>query len=293
MLEVSSGNIESQIRRLNEKSLDHQMINRAVAGTGISPWEARILVDEVRNVYFSVPENAPLNSGQMRYSCVASGEGAGKPVRECSMVSVVLTLISPDDRPGVCDPGHVDGLEPLRQKKMMRITEEARDQGGLLSQEDLAQILSCDVRTVRRDVGELKRKGIVVATRGTVKDIGPGVTHREMALRHWLEGKERVDVARTIKHSLAAVERYIQDFSRTVFLYRKSLSRLQIALAIGRSSASVAIYIGIYEKYRGRQDFKSRFGEIDIIGTAHYEAEDEKKTRPSQDTNTRKDWRRP
>ncbi|MBK8093897.1 MAG: DUF1670 domain-containing protein [Verrucomicrobiaceae bacterium] len=43
---------------------------------------------------------------------------------------------------------------------MGRLCEEARDQGGLLTQEDLAQILSCDARTVRRDIKALKDLGI-------------------------------------------------------------------------------------------------------------------------------------
>jgi ribosome-binding protein aMBF1 (putative translation factor) len=41
-------------------------------------------------------------------------------------------------------------LIPLRQRRLMRITDQAREQGGLLSQEDLAEILMCDVRTIRR-----------------------------------------------------------------------------------------------------------------------------------------------
>lgn len=277
MIKINGGTLESQSARLREKSLDRQLENRVVEGTGISPWEAKVLVDEVKDVYFSGLEGRPPNSGQIRYSCVSSDECAGKPVKECRMVSALLTLIDKDDRPGVSEAGHVDGLRSLRQKKIMRMTEEARDQGGLLSQEDLAQLLSCDVRTVRRDVRELRRKDIVVATRGTVKDIGPGVTHRELALRHWFEGKERVDIARAISHSLCAVERYVQDFSRTVFLCRKGFKKLQIALALGKSCACVDICLGIYEKYRRRPEFKARFDEIDIIGSCHYEAEDEKK----------------
>jgi len=293
MIKINSGSAESQIARLREKSLDQQMVNRVVEGTGISPWEARVLVDEVNEVYFSSQENRPLGSGQMRYSCVSSLEGAGKPVKECRMVSVALTLLASDDQPGFSDPGHVDGICALRRKKIMRMTEEARDQGGLLSQEDLAQILSCDVRTIRRDIRELRKRDIVAATRGTIKDIGPGVTHRELALRHWFEGKERLDVARAINHSLAAVERYIQDFSRTVFLRRKGFHSLQIALTLGKSSACVNIYVGIYEKYRNRREYGARFDDIDTIGSAHYEAEDEKKMKLSQGGNTRNAWRRP
>ena len=89
---------------------------------------------------------------------------------------------------------------------MMRICDEAREQGGLLSQEDLGELLMCDVRTVRRDVAALRKSGVVLPTRGTVKDIGPGVTHKGIAVRLWLEGKEPTEVARHIHHSLKATE---------------------------------------------------------------------------------------
>ena len=175
----------------------------------------------------------------------------------------------------------------------MRMTEEARDQGGLLTQEDLALILCCDVRTVRRDIKDLRKRQITVATRGTIKDIGPGISHRELAIRKWLEGTEPVDVARGINHSLSAVERYIQHFSRTVFLRRKQFAPLQIALTLGCSSSSTEIYLNLYEKYHRKRKYKQRFEEIDIIGSAHYVAEDEKKGILSHVKTTENAWRRP
>jgi DeoR/GlpR family transcriptional regulator of sugar metabolism len=47
----------------------------------------------------------------------------------------------------------------LRRHRLGRLCEEACDQGGLLTQEDLAQILSCDSRTVRRDINPSSRIG--------------------------------------------------------------------------------------------------------------------------------------
>ena len=40
------------------------------------------------------------------------------------------------------------------------------------------------------------------STRGTVNDIGPGVTHKGIAIRLWLDGKEPTEVALIIHHSL-------------------------------------------------------------------------------------------
>ena len=65
-----------------------------------------------------------------------------------------------------------------------------KDQGAYLTQEDLSKILGSDVRTIRRDIYELKKQDIIVPTRGQQKDIGPTITHREKAVKLFLEGKE-------------------------------------------------------------------------------------------------------
>ncbi len=110
------------------------------------------------------------------------------------------------------------GAVALRRSKLMRIAEEAREQGGVLTQEDLGVLLSCDERTIRRDIKHLRMQDIHVPTRGFVQDIGPTVSHKAQAIRHWLQGKEPVAVARAINHSLTAVERYLEDFKRVAFL---------------------------------------------------------------------------
>ena len=268
-----------QVRRLELKTQDQQLRNLAVEGAGISPWEAEVLVGVVQEVYFHEPGVGPLRSGQTRFECVGMGEGAGKPIRECRMQSVVLTLFeSRRDRVECPDPS----AQGLRRHRIQRLTEEARDQGGLLSQEDLALLLSSDVRTIRRDIRQLREEhGIFVATRGQIKDIGPGVSHKGVAIRHWLEGMERVDVARRINHTLKAVERYLHTFCRVVYLRRKGFHAFNIALTVGISTGSVGSYLEIYEGHRAKPEFQRRFEEIDLIGASHFEVEDAQKGGPS------------
>ncbi len=145
------------------------------------------------------------------------------------MVTVLLTLFDPKDQGQLAYDGKQASIA-LRRRRLTRITEQAREQGGLLSQEDLAEILMCDVRTIRRDIESLRQREIVVATRGQVRDIGPGVTHRGIAVRLWLEGKEPVEIARHINHSIAAVENYLEKFKRVAYLRRKSFDDYQSAL---------------------------------------------------------------
>ena len=269
---------EDQDRRLRLKTQDARLANMAVHGAGLSPWESDVLVQMIQEVYFSNPADRPLGGGQLRYECVAAGEGAGKPIADCRLQTVVLSLLHSDD---YSVPGHRSCA--LRQYRVQRLTEEAREQGGLLSQEDLAQILSCHVTTIRRDIKALRTSlGIIVPTRGQQKDIGPGTSHKALVLKHWLQGKEPVDVARDTHHSLHAVERYIQHFSRVAFLKRKGFHPLQIALTVGVSTAAVDTYLALYEKTHWKSQFSGRYEEIDLIGAQHYEAEDGKKGALSQ-----------
>ncbi len=290
MISPTPNSRESQQARQESKTLAQQLINRAVEGTGMSPWEAEILVDVVQEVYFTEPGNAPLRSGQMRYDCVAANEGVGKAIRACRMVSVVLTLVEKDDSQVVAQ----FSVQALRQARILRLTEEAFEQGGVLTQEDLALILNSDVRTIRRDIRELReRKGIHAPTRGQVKDIGPGVTHKEAALQLWLEGREPVEVARRLNHTLHAVERYIQHFSRAAFLHRKGFAPLQIALTVGISSAAAQLYRDFYERCKRKRAYQARLRELECIGLQHYQAEDEKKGGPLPGRNTKSGRRRP
>jgi hypothetical protein len=281
-----------QVRRLETKTQDQQLRNLAVEGAGISKWEAEVLVDVVKDVYFNEPGKGPLRSGQTCFECVAIGEGAGKPIRECRMASVVLTLFDLRGDRVECPDLSAQGL---RRHRIQRLTEEARDQGGLLSQEDLALLLCSDVRTIRRDIRQLREgSGIFVATRGQIKDIGPGVSHKGVAIRLWLEGLEPVEVARRINHTLKATERYIHTFCRIVYLRRKAFHEYQIALTVGISTGSVTSYLEIYEGHRAKPEFQRRFEEIDFIGASHFETEDEKKGVLSQPPATSsKPWGQP
>ena len=272
-----------QERRILIKTQDQQLIHRAVHGAGLSPWEAEVLVEAVQEVYFAQGPTQTIRAGQMRYECVADDEPAGKPLKDCRTVGVVLTVLERDDQ--ILNPFGV------REQRICRLCDEARQQGGLLSQEDLGRILMCDERTVRRAIAELREKGIEVPTRGQQKDIGPTVSHKGIAIRHWMEGAEPFDVAVKIHHSLGAVERYLHTFSRVAFLLDKAFAPLQIGLTLGISMAQVHVYTELYRHYRPKRQYRQRFEEIQLIGQQYYDAFDEKKgaiSRPAPSKNGRR-----
>lgn len=267
---------EAQGKRSEIKTLNQQMKKTAIEGTGISPWEAEVLVNYIDELYFTDNNIDHLKTGQMKYSCVDINEPPGKPINDCKMVTVCLTLFSEDDDKQL-DWSCKNASIIQRQRRMMRVCTEAMDQGGVLSQEDLCKILMCDVRTIRRNVSILKELGIIVPTRGTVKDIGPGVTHREIAIRLWLEGKEPSEICNQINHSLKAVENYIEKFKRVSYLRQKHFDDFEISRTVGISVNAAKTFAEIYEQSKHKSFFQYRMDEINIVGSQYYNAQDEKK----------------
>ena len=228
-------------------------------GAGLTRWEAAVLPRVVEDIYFQGGLNRPWKDGQVRYQCVDIMAGAGRMLSTCPLVPTALTVIDVEkDREVLREYGAV----ALRRAKLMRIAKEACEQGGVLTQEDLGVLLSCDERTVRRDIKELRTQGIHVPTRGFVQDIGPTVSHKAQAIRHWLEGKESVSVARAINHSLAAVERYLEDFKRVSLLAMKGLDATATARAANLSPTLVATYQAMYQEAKEKPPYGYRFKEL-------------------------------
>lgn len=293
MKNITINSYSDQERRLQIKNINQQMKNLAIRGAGISPWEAEILVEMIEETYFSELQMKELKPGQVKFQCVSNSEGPGKALKDCQMVSVALTLFDEKDKGDFSTENNKDRSIELRWRRLCRITEEAREQGGYLTQEDIAELLMCDVRTVRRDVQYLKDLGIILPTRGQQKDIGPGVTHRAIAIRLWLEGKEPVAVAQHIKHSITAVESYLQKFKRVAFLKRKKFDEFEIALTVGISVSAAKGFSQLYQEYKNKPFFKQRLEEINLVGGQYWQAQDEKKRSVSLNVSTTNEWRRP
>lgn len=245
--------------RLCLKTQDQTLVRRAMEGAGLTRWEAEVLPRVVEDIYFQRGTNRPWKDGQVRYQCVAATAGAGRKLSECPLVPTALTVIDIEkDREVLREHGAV----ALRRAKLVRVAEEAREQGGVLTQEDLGVLLACDERTIRRDIRQLRSQGIHVPTRGYLQDIGPTLSHKGLAIRHWLQGKEPVAVARAINHSLTAVERYLEDFKRVSLLVIKGLDQTAIARAANLSPALVKTYQDMYQEAQQAPAYAYRFQEL-------------------------------
>ena len=85
-------------------------------------------------------------AGQVLFHAVAIDEPAGKPLRDCRMVEVRLTLRADSD----LELRRTHGLAVLNRTLVVRLCGEALEQQAVLSIEDLADLLRLSVATVKR-----------------------------------------------------------------------------------------------------------------------------------------------
>jgi hypothetical protein len=261
---IRTKSIEDQLRRgrLDAKTLDSMFRRQIEEGANCSPFVSKAILAAVKEVFPIGPEEADhqFGLGQIQLLVVAAQEPAGKPLEQCQKVTVRLTL----------DAGQDDfqvrlayGVEGLRRTRILRLTAEARDQGGLLSYEDLAfRLFNCGVRTIVRDVQALRRRELEVPSRGQQQDIGPGQTHRVQAVRLFLLGHQPNEIARRLYHTLGSIENYITTFARVVILVNKGYADDEIAFVMRRSSPLIAAYRKLYGDFQDKPGAQRRIKEI-------------------------------
>ena len=199
-----------------------------------------------------------LHEGQMKYQAVASEEPPGKITTELKSVPAHLTL---HDRNDI----HIlsqEGIAGLRKKKILRLANEAYEQGGLLTQEDLAVMLCSSRRTIRRDIKELKNQDQFIPTRGTMKDIGPGISHKSKIIQLWLEGYEYTDLERKTGHSGSSIQRYLASFSKVVRFHTKKYNSKEIHELTDVSERLVKEYLTLFDEFKDHPESKDRLEQI-------------------------------
>jgi hypothetical protein len=160
------------------------------------------------------------------------------------MKTVILTLDAGEEDLEVRRRTDVSGL---RRHRLCRISNEAFQQGGLLTVEDLAnRLLNCGERTLVRDIKALKGEGIILPLRSTVKDMGRAISHRELIVKQWLQGKEYSQIARSCNHSIDAVANYVDKFRRVVCLAKDNHEIKTIAFLVKISESLAGQYYGLY-----------------------------------------------
>lgn len=232
--------------RLKSKSIKQSIVSSIARDFNLTPILAEAYFNQISD-YFLRHAEVNLSSGQMHYLAVEENEPAGKPIALCKKVSVRVTLHKPEEDLSTYKKA---GLRGLRHHKIIRITNEAINQGGVLSYEDIAFILTCSVVTIKRDMSQMRKKGIILPSRGWRHEMGRGQTHKTQILELYLSGYQFSDIERRTHHSETAIKRYIQDFARVVLLHKKGFTIDQIRISSGFSHRLTGEYLKLFKQHR-------------------------------------------
>jgi hypothetical protein len=151
------------------------------------------------------------------------------------------------------------GRGGVRKVKLLRMTEEAYDQGALLTQEDVGRIMGVSSRTIRRDVSELMQTPVKLYLRGIQRDIGRGISHKVWIVGLYLEWKTYSEIQRITGHSLGSIKTYLNDFARVLMARERGIvAPEEIGYYIARSPRLVKEYLALIEQGEKKPEQKGR-----------------------------------
>jgi hypothetical protein len=249
----------TQEERLAQKTVERQFLHELETDFELAPAMSRAVLETAQQVLLPFSVDGEVREGQMRVTVVSVREPAGKPLSEMQRVGVVVTV-----------DGGMEDLEVLkrfggiglRRYRLLRMTEEAVDQGGVLTQEDLARLLQTGVRTIRRDVAALREGGHWVPTRGTVKETGRGQSHKAKIVEMYLQRMTYSEIVRKSRHSPGAIKRYVEAFGRVVVVWEKGIRDVgEVAYLVGVSERLAGEYLALRDRY-DRLEYRDRLEEI-------------------------------
>jgi DNA-binding CsgD family transcriptional regulator len=247
----------SKYNRLLEKTPEQIFINSLRKEFELSPAESKGILDLAKQCLFG---QVPSVVGKIKYICASNKAKHGKPLSEQEMVQVELTLDGGIDDLNVLKD---QGPKALRQLKVLRLSEEAWEQGGSLTQEDLARILQVTSRSIRQDIKELVGDGNFIHTRGTDHDIGRSLTHKSRIIQMYLEGQTYDEIMRRSRHSAFSIKRYVLGFGRLLLLISGGIEEVKpLSRLLSQSERLTLEYLEIYERHKAGDKWPAVYTEL-------------------------------
>jgi hypothetical protein len=174
-------------------------------------------------------------------------------IADCQLVPLVLDLVTPDDI-----RARLDRTASARRllTRAIRLCQQAFEQGALLSNCDLAELLGSNDAHIAHLLAEHERKTRhPVPRRATLHDVGTGITHKRIICwKRYAEGKETEQIARETYHSLEAVDRYLGQYDRVRHCRLQGLSPAETAHVLACSLRLVEEYLAIDRELELRDD---------------------------------------
>jgi hypothetical protein len=241
--------VKKHYKPLKEKTLENALAHRIgkefprMGGSRIRTVCAELVLE----VFWDhVRPREHITSGQVLWPAYAVDDppSRGKRTADTRLVPVVLDLSTPEDIEARLERA------PARERrcaKAVRLCRQAHEQGGLLSNCDLAELLGTSDSHIASLLSEYEdRTGQVVPRRATVHDMGSGLTHKRIiCTKRYAEGKPPDQVARETYHSLESVDRYLSQYDRVRHCRQEGMTVSQTAFALDCGERLVKHYLAI------------------------------------------------
>ncbi len=175
-------NRDNAYKRRELKSFEGEFLYELQNSYELSPRLSEQILQTAKSSLIRAPH---IQYGQIHAVVSGLEEKSGKSISQVKKCTVILTLDNGKDDEAVL---REYGRPCLRRLVLQRITDEALEQEGILSQEDLSRYLHCSVRTIKRDIQSINSLGTSVITRGVFHNVGRGQTHKSRIISLYLNG---------------------------------------------------------------------------------------------------------
>ena len=254
----ASSSLRDRFAPLQAKTLKNALAHRIrrefprIGGPRIGQLCAEMVLEVVQRHFRSKDH---LTHGQVLWLAVAVDDPPRRhqTIAETELVPVLLDLSTPEDVQHRFD--RVPAGERLLNK-VLRLCRQAYQQGGLLSNCDLAELLATRDERISQVVCNYERQHrTIVPRRATLHDVGRGMTHKRIiCYKRYAQGKPSDVVARETYHSLEAVDRYLGQYDRVRHCRRQGLSPPETAHILDCSLRLVEEYLAIDDELESTGD---------------------------------------
>jgi len=205
--------LKYSLRALLDKTLENALSHRIakefprIGGPRICKLCAEMILEVVRD---HIRAKDSVHHGQIVWTAVNVNDRPGwcQKIADTDLVTVVLDASTAEDVQARMDREHPDRW---RLRKAIRMCRQAYEQGGLLTNHDLSEILNYSDSLIAQLLSHHERQTKkLIPRRATLHDAGSGVSHKWIiCYKRYVEGKSSVQIARETYHSIEAVDRYL------------------------------------------------------------------------------------
>lgn len=189
----------------------------------------------------------PATEGEVVVFAIDAREGARAKLSEAKLVPVRLAFFTPHDAELGPKSAARTRVSEMKFARIERYARQARAQGALLTLPDLTVLLGMHVDAVRHHIAE--HPDVVVPTRGRMRDIGRGVTHKTWIVELYLQMHSETEIVERTQHAYESVEAYLREFVRVMTLADRGMNAVMIRRVTQRSLSLVNAYLKLYDRY--------------------------------------------